>query len=130
MRQSYCIVCGSRKDGIEIREDHVIDLIRWFNRTVLRTPPRDNRIVVCSSCYPKYETQRKRYLSRQRTYFVLGALFVIFAIIVASNKIEALLIGIGICALLYVFSLLSYMPDLKYDGKPGGKGRPGRQPKP
>jgi hypothetical protein len=115
MRESFCIVCGKKKDGPEIKEDNVIRAIRWFNRNIRRTPEHHNRIVVCGECYEKYKKQRKKYLSRQRIYLVLGTLFAIFAVIVSVNKIAALLSGIGLVIVLFLFSLLSYMPDLKYD---------------
>jgi hypothetical protein len=118
MRESYCIICGGKKDGIEIREDHVIEAIRLFNRKVLRQPPKNNRIVVCEACYPKYKAQRKKYLGRQRLYLILGGLFVVFGVIVSLNKLEALLVGIVLIAVLYLFSLLTYVPELKAEPKP------------
>ncbi len=110
-------MCGKEKDGVEIREDFVIDGLRWFNRKVLRTPERNNRIVVCSACYESYKKRRKRYLSRQKTYVILGALFALFGIIIAGNKLLAILAGIAIVVVLYLFSLLSYMPEIKADPK-------------
>lgn len=112
-KESYCIICGKERDGPEIEEDNVIHALRWFNRKVMKTPEKHNRIVVCKECYEKYKKQRKKYLSRQRTYIVLGALFTVFGVIVAANKIVALAYGVGLCIILYLFSLLSYMPDLK-----------------
>lgn len=110
-RESYCIICGEKKDGIEIREDYVIHAIRWFNRKVLRTPEKRNRIVVCSSCYPNYKTRRKKYLSRQRTYLVLGFLFMLFGVVIARNA-QSFIIGVVVIIILYLLSLLSYLPDL------------------
>lgn len=120
MRESYCIACGEKKDGIEIKEDHVIQALRWFNRTVMKQN-RNNRIVVCSACYDKYSKQRKRYISRQRIYAVLGILFLLFGVLIARS-IQSVLIGLGVIALLYLISLLSYMPDLNYrKGEKKGK---------
>lgn len=113
---SYCIMCGKEKDGIEIKEDHVIKSMRWFNRKVLRTGPRNNRIVICSEDYPKYKEQRRKYLSRQKVYAVLGLLFLIFGVIIAKT-VGALLIGLAVLAALYLLSLLSYLPDLSYGPK-------------
>ena len=107
--------------GIEIEEDDVIRTIRWFNRKILRTPDRNNKIVICSDCYDKYKKYRKRYKSRQRTYIILGVLFAVFGIIVAQNKIVAVLLGIVIIVALYLLSFLSYMPELKL--KPGADGK-------
>lgn len=113
MRESYCIICGEKRDGVEVKNDRVLDAMRWFNRTVLKRPNRNNRIVVCSPCYPKYRVQRKKYLSRQRVYAVLGILFMIFGILIART-IQAFLISLVVLVLLYLLSLLSYMPDLEY----------------
>ena len=115
------MMCGKKKEGIEIEEDDVIRTIRWFNRKILRTPDRNNKIVICSDCYDKYKKYRKRYKSRQRTYIILGVLFAVFGIIVAQNKIVAVLLGIVIIVALYLLSFLSYMPELKL--KPGAAGK-------
>ncbi len=109
--KSYCIICGEEKDGIAVRDDSVLRALRWFNRTVLRTPPRNNRIVVCASCYPKYKKQRSKYLSRQKTYIVLGVLFMIFGIVIART-ITAFFLSLVVLAFLYLLSLLSYVPEL------------------
>ncbi len=110
-RESYCILCGEKRGGVDVREDAVLQAMRWFKKEVLRKPVRKNRLVVCSSCYPGYKEQRKKYLSRQRTYLVLGVLFMVFGIVIAG--LRALPLSIGILLLLYLLSLLNYMPDLE-----------------
>lgn len=122
MRESYCIICGEKKDGIEVKEDRVLSALRWFNRNVLRIPSRNNRIVVCKSCYPTYKKQRKKYLGRQRTYLVLGFLFVLFGVIIAKS-LASIVIGIGLMFFLYLLSLLSYSPELKDLQPTPAKGR-------
>lgn len=112
MRDSYCIMCGEKKDGIPIKEDYVIGAIRWFNRKILRQPPRNNRIVVCSSCYEKYKKQRSKYLSRQKVYIVAGILFVIFGVVL-TRSLQAILLSILVCIGLYLLSLLTYLPELE-----------------
>lgn len=120
MKESYCIMCGKKKDGIEIKEDNVIGILRWFNQKVLRIPPKNNRIVVCSECYQKYNTQRKKYVSRQWMYIILGVLFIVFCLIssaLGGNIIVGLLLGIGVLLLLYLCSFLIYVPELAMQPK-------------
>ncbi len=112
MRESYCIICGEEREGVEVKEDRVLSALRWFNRTILRIPPRNNSIVVCKSCYPTYKKQRKKYLGRQRTYLVLGFLFVLFGAIIAKTVVS-IVVGLGLMVFLYLLSLLSYTPELK-----------------
>ncbi len=122
-RESYCVMCGKKRGGVEIKEDYVINSIRWFNRTVLKQF-RNNRLVICEECYPKYKEQRKKFVGRQRLYIALGVIFVILGVFL-DKTIGALLIGIVILIVLYLFSLLSYVPELSY--KP--KGREAKQKK-
>ncbi len=114
--KSYCIICGEEKEGIEVKDDNVLNALRWFNRKILRIPPRNNRIVVCASCYPKYKKQRSKYLSRQRVYLVLGALFLIFGVAIART-ITAFFLSLVVLAFLYLLSLLSYTPELNAAGE-------------
>lgn len=114
-RESYCVMCGKKKEGIAIKEDYVIDSIRWFNRTVLKQF-RNNKLVVCQECYPKYKEQRKKFAGRQRLYIALGIIFVILGVFL-DRTIGALLIGLVILGVLYLFSLLSYVPELSYKPK-------------
>jgi hypothetical protein len=123
MRESYCMICGEKKDGIPIKEDYVIEAIRWFNRKVLRQPPRNNRIVVCSSCYEKYKKQRSKYLSRQKVYIVAGILFLIFGIVLTRAP-QAILLSILVCIGLYLLSLLTYLPDLELPNAAAAKSAP------
>ncbi len=111
MQKSYCIICGKERDGIEIKEDHVIEAIRWIKTNITKNE-KNNRLVVCKECYPKYVKARKKYESRRITYLVLGILFAAMSLIV-SPRLETLAMAIVVVVLLYALSYLSYMPALK-----------------
>lgn len=123
-RQSYCIICGKNKEGVGIKEDYVIGSIRWFNRKVLKQF-RNNRLVVCKTCYPKYKEQRKKFVGRQRLYIALGAIFLILGVLL-DRTVAAFLLGIAVVIVLYLFSLLSYVPELLYKHE-DGKAKAGKE---
>ncbi len=110
MQKSYCIICGNEREGIEIREDHVIKAVKWFKTNITKNE-KNNRLVVCRECYPKYEKARRRYQSRRITYTVLGIIFAAISLIV-SPRLETLAMAVLVIALLYALSYLSYTPQL------------------
>jgi hypothetical protein len=112
-RKSYCIICGQEKDGIEIENDYVISTIRWFKRNITKNE-KDNKIVVCKECYPKYKVLRKRFENRQKIYITLGILFIIFGMII-SPRVGTLIVTVIVAIFLYLLSLLSYTPKIKLD---------------
>ncbi|MEM3781464.1 MAG: hypothetical protein QXT43_00675 [Candidatus Micrarchaeaceae archaeon] len=111
-QRSVCIICGNEKQGLEVENDFVINSIRWFKKNVTKNE-RNNRLVVCRDCYIKYAGMRKKYEGRVRLYLALGIIFALFAFLVSADKLYALAIGAFVVALLYLFSMLSYMPKLK-----------------
>jgi len=110
MGKSYCVVCGNERNGIAVQNDYVIESIRWFKKRFMKVE-KGNMLVVCKDCYPEYKKRRRAYESRQKTYLALGILFVVFFFI-ASPKAITILISLFVLALLYFFSLLSYMPKI------------------
>ena len=125
----YCMLCGKEKRGIEIEEDDVIRSIRWFKHDILKKPLSENKVVICNDCYDNYKKYFKKYKSRQRTYIILGVLFAVFGIIVAQNKVLAIITGIIIVGALYLLSFLSYMPELKINQKDKDTGKRKNQKK-
>lgn len=115
--KSYCIICGEEKDGIEIKDDYVLSSIRWFKTNVTKTE-KNNRLVVCKDCYPKYASMRKRYESRQALYVGLGIVFAIMSLVLAPS-VTTLFMDIILILFLYALSLLTYMPKLKINTDEG-----------
>lgn len=109
--KEYCIICGERKAGLPVEDDYVISSIRWFKANVTKNE-KNNSLVVCRDCYSEYKKQRKRYEGRQRNYIALGIVFIMVGLLV-SQTVYALLVGLGVFALLYFFSLLSYTPKIE-----------------
>ena len=116
MPGSYCIICGKKKDGIKVADDHVLKTLRWFKTNVTKNV-QNNTLVVCKTCYPQYSKQRKKYVSRRTAYVALGIIFLILSMIISSSAwLTALSIGILIVLLLYGLSLINYMPGLQLKG--------------
>ena len=113
MPDSYCIICGKKKDGIEVADDNVLATLRWIKTNVTKNA-RNNRLVVCKACYPEYSKMRKKYMGRRTAYVALGVLFLVLSLVISSGAWpSALLISIIIIALLYLLSLINYMPGLR-----------------
>jgi hypothetical protein len=104
------MICGEEKNGIAIKNDRILEVMRWIKRNVTRNEKR-NRIVVCKECYPKYIEARKKYTSRQVLYLAIGIIFVGIGLFIAQN-LGTLLLGVVIVIFLYLLSLLSYIPEL------------------
>jgi hypothetical protein len=110
MAKTYCMICGKEKDGIAVEDDYVLRAIRWFKSNVTRNE-QGNRLAVCKDCYAQYKKERKRYESRRVVYAALAALF--FLVSVATfPRITTVAVSLGVCALLYLFSLMSYVPKI------------------
>ena len=112
--KSVCIICGKEKPGIEVKPDFVIESIRWIKRNITRNE-KGNRLVVCRDCYPAYRKLRERFERREKIYLTLGILFALLSFLISSNKLYGLGIGLLVIALLYLFSLLSYIPSLNME---------------
>ena len=123
MKQSYCIICGNRKEGLVVKNDFVIEAIRAFKRNVTKNE-KGNRLVVCRGCYAQYKKRRDRFSSRQVMYVALGVLFGIFSLLI-SFTLVSLTLTIIVIAVLYALSLLNYTPALEVadvqENKPNAK---------
>ncbi|MDE1824044.1 MAG: hypothetical protein KGI00_04375 [Candidatus Micrarchaeota archaeon] len=113
--KSYCVVCGEQKGGLPVKIDYVIDAIRWFKTKVTKNE-KNNALVVCKECYPKYVAMRKKYVSRMYMYVGLGILFTVL-VIALNPSIGSFLIGMLLTVALFLFSFLNYMPGLDIDGR-------------
>jgi len=116
MREDRCIICGEQKLGLEVKNDRILESIRWFKRNVTRNE-KGYHLIVCKDCYRSYKKARDSYARRQILYLTLGIVFAAFITIFSANKLEALLAGLGIILFLYMLSLASYMPDIISPGK-------------
>ena len=126
MPDSYCIICGKQKNGVKVADDHVLKALRWFKTNVTKDV-KNNVLVVCKACYPQYSKMRKKYESRRTAYITLGVLFLAFSLIISMGAwLTAISVGIIIVALLYLLSLINYVPGLqlnKNTGKSSAKKR-------
>ena len=114
-KKIVCIICGKEKSGIPVKEDMVLDVIKWFKRNVTRNA-QDNVLVVCKEDWLQYNKARKKFTSRMTLYIVLGVIFVIIGNVVAFS-LYTLVTTLGVLLLFYLLSLLSYMPALDLDKK-------------
>ncbi len=121
MKATYCIICGKQKQGIPIKDDRVLEAIRWFKRNVTHNE-KGNRLAICRECYPEYRKRRDRYTSRQAIYVILGAIFLVLGAAIRLTA-QTVMVGILLLIALYGLSLLNYTPALsiKDAAKPATK---------
>jgi hypothetical protein len=108
--KTVCIMCGKERNGIRVREDHVIRAIRWIKRNVTRSE-RNNTLVVCRECYPKYKAQRSRFVTRRALYVGMGILFFVFGNLLEFS-LSTLLITTAVLLFFYLLALFNYVPAL------------------
>ncbi len=118
-KKSYCLICGMEKAGIPIKEDRIVHAMRWLNKNLRRVDNSMNTIVICEACYPKYSKYHKKFKSRQAAYVGIGIVFLLLGIVemIFTKNIGAVVMGLVFIAILYAFSLLSYVPDLDIRGR-------------
>jgi hypothetical protein len=93
-----------------VEDDFVINSIRWFKRNVTRNE-KNNRLVVCRECYPKYAAARRKFESRERLYIALGVVFAALNMIVARS-LASLLVSAAVILLMLALAFLSYVPRI------------------
>lgn len=112
MARSVCIVCGKPKFGLKVERDHVIEAISWIKRNVTKNEMRSD-LVVCKECFLKYKKERESYIRRQIIYVALGIVFTIALASLSGAKAPfAIIYGLFLTLLLYLLSLLSYVPSV------------------
>jgi cytochrome b subunit of formate dehydrogenase len=119
-KETRCIICGKELNGLEVKEDYVINAMRWFKRNVTHNE-KNYRLVVCKDCYVKYKKARNSYNSKTVSYLAIGVIFAAL-LVITGRSLGALAAGIAIIMLMYALSLLSYMPGLKQQSKGASKG--------
>jgi hypothetical protein len=115
MKENRCIICGEKKDGLEVKEDYVIGVLRWIKRNVTKGfwPEKGAHLVVCKGCFPKYHKYRAAYSRRAVLYTALGVMFLIVLVVISPIRLLGLAYGLALLAITYLLSLLTYMPALK-----------------
>ncbi len=118
-KETRCIICGKELNGLEVKEDYVINAMRWFKRNVTHNE-KNYRLVVCKDCYVKYKKARDSYNSKTVSYLAIGVIFAAL-LIITGRSIGAVAAGAAIIILMYCLSLLSYMPGLKAEKSTKGQ---------
>jgi hypothetical protein len=109
MKESRCIICGNRREGLEVVDDYMIGLIRWYKHKT-HTEKR-YRLVVCRDCFEKYRKARRGYQRRQVELLILG--FAFAAIFVMSRPLLGVVVGSAMILALYALSQLTWMPAVR-----------------
>lgn len=120
MNESRCIICGNKRDGLEVIPDYMINIIKWFKH--LTKSEKRYRLVVCRDCFEKYRKARSRYHRRQIECLLLGIAFA--ALLIMSRPLLGLIYGLGVILFMYLLAQLSWIPALRMPET--GKKAPGK----
>lgn len=112
MAESRCVICGGKKNGLEVRDDYVINAVRWFKRNITRNE-KNYRLVVCKECFLRYKKARNSYQRKQIAYISIGVVFAAVLVFASSDKLLTMVYGIAIVIFMYLLSQLSYMPGVE-----------------
>ena len=109
--------------GLRVKSDWIINSIRWIKRNITRNE-RGYDLVVCKGCFTKYRDAKAKYDRRRLTYVGIGVVFTLLLVLLSGGRsVGALMSGIVLIALMYLLSLLSYMPSLEMPKPAAEKGK-------
>ncbi len=112
MAKTVCIVCGKPRTGLKVKRDAVIGAISWIKRNITKNEMRSS-LVVCKECFLKYKRERDSFVRRQIIYVALGLVFTItLAALSGSRASYAIIYGLLLTFMLYLLSLLGYVPNV------------------
>lgn len=120
MKETRCIICGEKRNGLAVRSDRMIAAIRWVKRNVTKNEKSYN-LVVCRDCFLKYKKARDGYQRKQATYTAMGLVFAVLLLFVSGFRLSAFAAGAAITAFMYLLSQLSYMPGVSMPAERDGK---------
>jgi hypothetical protein len=113
MEKKVCIMCGQEKNGLDVKEDHVIRAMRWVKRNITKNA-KNYQMVVCKDDFLKYKKKREGYERKQILYIIIGILFLVLLLIFANGRyLGAIVYGFAIIIFMYLLSLISYMPAVE-----------------
>ncbi len=111
-QNNRCIICGKEKNGINVQNDYIIDLIRWIKKNITKNE-KNYKLVVCQDCYMKYKKMYNSFKRKKTFYIILGVIFMLLLFFASHFNVYSLISGFALIIFLYLLSLLTYMPRLK-----------------
>ncbi|MGI0100544.1 MAG: hypothetical protein ACREBH_02390 [Candidatus Micrarchaeaceae archaeon] len=123
--ESVCIMCGEKRNGLKVKDDWVINSMRWLKRRVSKNVNKRD-LIVCKECFLKYRKRRDSYERKQVVYVAIGVIFLVVISVAAGGRISAILAGFAIAVFMFLLAQLSYMPEV---GMPKERQQPHRRKK-
>ena len=109
-KKKVCIMCGKEKEGLNVKEDHVIAAMRWVKHNITKNP-KNYHMVVCKDDFVAYKKKRDSFERKRAAYVIIGVLFTLLLLAFANGRfLGAIFYGVGVIVFMYLLSLLSYMP--------------------
>jgi hypothetical protein len=102
-------MCGKEKDGLLVKDDYVINAIRWVKRNITKSE-KNYTLVICKEDFLAYKKKRDSYERKMVIYVVIGIIFLIALSVVSGGKLGAIGVGFIITIFLFLLAQLSYMP--------------------
>jgi hypothetical protein len=107
---SFCIICGKRKEGFEVEEDFVIKTIRGIKKFF--RIEKKNKLVVCKDCYQKYLKMRKKFEKKQKHFAIVFIIFFVIAIVFSPN-LSTIFCSLILLFLFFLLLAPYYVPKIK-----------------
>jgi len=120
MKKDACIICGKEKPGLEVKDDYMIDAVRWIKLKIFKSKPKNFRLVVCKDDFLKYKKQRDTYERNQMLYVAIGIIFLAMLLVFSNGRVlGAIFYGALVILFMYLVAQLGYIPavDIPEDKK-------------
>ncbi len=105
-------MCGKEKNGLPVKEDVIIQSLRWVKRNITKNP-KNFTLVVCKDDFLVYKKKRDSYERKMVMYVAIGIIFLAALAAVSSQRLGAVGVGLLITLFLLLLAQLSYMPAVE-----------------
>mgnify|MGYP005846572265 CR=1 FL=1 len=112
--KKVCIICKRERDGTPVEEDFYITTVRELKQRLGWAT--GNILVVCAEDTEKAKAKRKRF-ERYLMWYGILAIAVLGIITLSARSVVGFLWGLLVGAFVMAFSMFTYFPRMKEEGK-------------
>ena len=107
-----CIICGKEKTGLPVKDDYILQSIRWIKTNITHNV-KNYKLVVCKDDFLAYQKKRDGFERKEIIYGAVGIVFLIALVITSEGNIGAVFVGLGVTLGLLALSHVSYIPAVE-----------------
>ena len=112
MKKTVCIICGKEKNGLQVKDDYVLETLRWIKTNITKNVKNYN-LVVCKEDFLTYQKKRDGFERKEIIYGAIGVIFLIALIITSQGNIGAVFVGLAVTIGLLALAHVSYIPAVE-----------------